>query len=175
MLLRSDALSIARNTLVFTINRYRGVSGNHKFTFLRDLSPLHLSTSRNCNGTCSQLFKPAPSIIFVELRYNWSLFLRVTIWSSLYFYRINYNFSTRSTTSEWKTIAIPRHSKIGSTRFRLSRWKRPTSEQSKSNLDSGAIKANATSHFTIRRVHMVRILHTAELVRASLGAGSKMY
>lgn len=30
-----------------------------------------------------------------------------------------------------------------------------TSGQSKSNLDSGAIKASATSHFTIRRVHMV--------------------
>lgn len=42
----------------------------------------------------------------------------------------------------------------------LSQQKRLTSEQSKSNLDSGVIKASATSHFTIRRVHMVRILHT---------------
>lgn len=41
--------------------------------------------------------------------------------------------------------------------------KRLMSEQSKSNLDSGAIKASATSHFTIRRVHMVRTYSTYHL------------
>ncbi|KYM82217.1 hypothetical protein ALC53_07217 [Atta colombica] len=46
MLLPSDALSIARNMLVFTLfttNRYYGVSSNRKFTYLLNLSTLQKS------------------------------------------------------------------------------------------------------------------------------------
>jgi len=46
MLLPSDVLSIARNTLVFTLfttNRYYGVSSNRKFTYLLNLSTLRKS------------------------------------------------------------------------------------------------------------------------------------
>lgn len=130
MLFRSDALSIARNTLVFTINRYYGASGSHKFTSLRDLSTYRytsrLRENLNLCG-CPRLFKSGPECYFrgADTRGGSLLFFFFAcrgIGSRFYFHHnINDSFSTVAAASEQKSVAIPRrHSEISSTRFRLS-------------------------------------------------------
>jgi len=68
MLLPSDALSIARNTLVFTLfttNRYYGVSSNRKFTYLLNLWTLRKSHRLY---VCLLFKKNQLSVYFAKLR-----------------------------------------------------------------------------------------------------------
>lgn len=167
MLLRYDALSIARNVLPFTINRYRDTSAITKFLYAIYCRYTYRPGGNRGNASL-RLLKINPKCYlsgitirseFVFTRYRSALvvFPPYKPW-----------FVPRSSTAKRKSVAISpwwnSFNKVPSLSPTLprarARWKHLTSEQSKSNLDSDAIKASATSHFTIRRVHMVRTLHT---------------
>lgn len=171
MLFRYDTWSIAHNVSPFTINRYRDTyrsSLNLHFYIRLIVTWLHLSTRGK-----SQWYKPA-----VVWNQPQCYLDRITIRSEFVFTRHRpahvvfplYKpwFDPGSSTAERKSVAIVlwwnSFNKVPSLSlsfsFTRAQQKRLMSEQSKSNLDSGAIKASATSHFTIRRVHMVRTLHT---------------